>query len=166
MAEKPPPYPLQVPAPGFYPPQQGYNPQQPAYPFQQPGYPPQTTPYGNQPGYTNTTTIIQQPTAVLATVSFRESPVAMTCPNCRASVVTGTNYVTGTLTWLACLGLCVIGWAVNFNSCRSRFHRWLGWFRFKSTAISKYIGSLLLLLNFPPSDPSLKSSMFYKINSQ
>lgn len=110
MAEKPPPYPEQAQAPGFYPPQQGYNPQQPAYPFQQPGYPPQTTPYGNQPGYANTTTtIIQQPTAVLATVTFRESPVAMTCPNCRASVVTGINYVTGTLTWLACLGLCVVG---------------------------------------------------------
>ena len=51
----------------------------------------------------------QQPTAVMATASFRESPVAMTCPNCRASVVTGANYVTGTLACLAYLGLCVIG---------------------------------------------------------
>ena len=108
MAEKPPPYPQQQPPPGVYP-QAGYNPQQPGYPPQQPGYP-QPAPYGTQPGYaTTTTTIVQQPTQVLATMGFHESPVAMTCPNCRATIVTSTAYVTGTLTWLACLGLCVIG---------------------------------------------------------
>ena len=115
MAEKPPPYPQQQP-PGVYP-QAGYNPQQPGYPPQQPGYPPgqqpgypQPAPYGTQPGYaTTTTTIIQQPTQVMATVGFHETPAAMTCPNCRATIVTSTSYVTGTLTWLACIGLCVIG---------------------------------------------------------
>lgn len=107
MADKPPPYPAQQP-PGAYP-QPGYNPQQPGYPPQQP-YPQQAA-FATQPGYptTTTTTIIQQPTHVLTTVGFHESPVAMTCPNCRATIVTATSYVTGTLTWLACLGLCVIG---------------------------------------------------------
>lgn len=99
MTDKPPPYPEQQP-PGVYP-QAGYNPQQPGYPPQQPGYP-------AQPGYaTTTTTIIQQPTHIIA--GFHESPVATTCPNCGAAIVTATSYVTGTLTWLACLGLCVIG---------------------------------------------------------
>ncbi|XP_068687660.1 LITAF domain-containing protein-like [Montipora capricornis] len=109
MADKPPPppYPAQQ-HPGVYP-QPGYNPQQPAYSSQQPGYPPQPAPYGNQPGYTSTTTIIHQPTAVLAMANFHEIPVPMTCPNCRATIVTSTDYVTGTLTWLACLGLCVVG---------------------------------------------------------
>lgn len=108
MAEKPPPYPEQPP-PGPYP-QPGYNPTQPAYPPQQPGYQPAGS-YPTQPGYaTTTTTIIQQPTHILATISFGESPVSMTCPNCRANIVTAMHYVTGTLTWLACLGLCVIGY--------------------------------------------------------
>lgn len=112
MAEKPPLYPAQQPpGPGFS--QPGYNPTQPAYPPQQPGYQPAAA-YPAQPGYpaTTTTTIIQQPTHVVAATSFGEYPVAITCPNCRASIVTATNFVTGTLTWLACLGLCVIGYVL------------------------------------------------------
>lgn len=117
-AEKPPPYPGNPQQPGYapqpgYPTQQGYPPQQyQAYPPQQPGYPPQGPQYATQPAYptTTTTTIIQQPAAVVvAPIGFHESPVAMTCPNCQASIVTATDYTTGTLTWLACLGLCIIG---------------------------------------------------------
>lgn len=125
-AEKPPPYPGNPGQPGYpqqpgyqpqpgYPPQQpGYPPQQPGYPPQQPGYPPpgQGPQYSTQPAYptTTTTTIVQQPAAVvIAPMGFHESPVAMTCPNCQASIVTATEYTTGTLTWLACLGLCIIG---------------------------------------------------------
>lgn len=117
MTDKPPPYPQQQPPPGAYPqsgyPQApGYPPSQPGYPPQQSGYPPQPAAYAAaQPGYAaTTTTIIQQPQVThLMTVSFHEAPVATTCPACHASVVTATSYVTGTLTWLACLGLCVIG---------------------------------------------------------
>lgn len=119
MSDKPPPYPEQQPPPGAYP-QPGFAPQQPGYPQppgypQQPGYPVQPAPYpaANQPGFSssNTTTIItQQPqvTHIVAT-GYHEAPVATTCPRCHASVVTATTYVSGTLTWLACLGLCVIG---------------------------------------------------------
>lgn len=119
MSDKPPPYPEQQPPPGAYP-QPGFAPQQPGYPQppgypQQPGYPVQPAPYpaANQPGFSssNTTTIItQQPqvTHIVAT-GYHEAPVATTCPRCHASVVTATSYVSGTLTWLACLGLCVIG---------------------------------------------------------
>ena len=97
MSDKPPPYPdATQPIP---------------YP-QQPGYPPQAVGpgYPQQPGYAATTTVIQQPTAVvIAPTPFFESPVSMSCPSCKATIVTGTEYVTGTLTWLACFGLCIIG---------------------------------------------------------
>lgn len=114
MAEKPPPYPAQQPPVSAYP-QPVYNPAQPGYPPQQPGYQPAVAAYPTQPGYpptTTTTTIIQQPTQVVAAISFGEAPVAMTCPNCRANIVTAINFVTGTLTWLVCLGLCVIGYVL------------------------------------------------------
>lgn len=111
MAEKPSPYPEQQPPGSGYPPPV-YGPTQPGYPPPPPGYP-STTAYPTQPGYpatTTTTTIIQQPTHVaVSAMSFGESPVAMSCPNCKLNIVTATSYVTGTLTWLACLGLCVIG---------------------------------------------------------
>lgn len=112
MGEKPPlPYPdQQPPAPAF--PQPVYNPTQPGYPPQQLGYQPAVAGYPTQPGYpaaTTTTTIIEQPATQILAINFGEVPVAMTCPNCRANIVTATTFVTGTLTWLACLGLCVIG---------------------------------------------------------
>ena len=125
MAENaPPPYPGGQPQPyptdmkqGAYPPQPGYAPQQPGYPPQQPGYPPQQPGYPPpQAGYPpppppgTTTTIIQQPGAVIVTpVIFGEHPVSMHCPSCKANIITGTDFVTGTLTWLACVGLCVVG---------------------------------------------------------
>lgn len=95
MSEKPPPYPAQQPAP---------YPQQPGY-AQQPGYPPQHPAPG--PGYT---TVVQQPTTVvIQPTAFHESQVSTVCPSCKATIVTGTQHVTGTLTWLACFGLCIIG---------------------------------------------------------
>lgn len=84
-------------------------PQQPAYTPQQPGYPPQQSGYPPQQGYTTTTTIVQQPTVVIAQSPFLENPVSTQCPMCKATIVTGTHYVTGTLTWLACFGLCIVG---------------------------------------------------------
>ncbi|EDO33373.1 predicted protein, partial [Nematostella vectensis] len=68
-----------------------------------PGYAPQGQPYA-------TTTVIQQPaTVVVNPIGFYETPVSMNCPTCHATIVTATDYVTGTLTWLACFGLCIIG---------------------------------------------------------
>lgn len=109
---KPSPYPQQQPPPGAeYPPPAYGGPTQPAYP---PPAPPGYPGYAAQPGYpgtaTTTTIIHQQPTAVaISAIGFGESPVAMSCPACKQSIVTATTYVTGTLTWLACLGLCVVG---------------------------------------------------------
>lgn len=130
-AKPPPPYPDQQAPVSAYP-QSVYNPTQPGYPPQQPAYQPAVVAYPTQPGYsatTTTTTIIQQPATQILAINFNEAPVAMTCPNCRANIVTAVNFVTGTLTWLACLGLCVIGYVpgviINicflFSCCSMRF---------------------------------------------
>jgi len=107
MGEKPPPYPEQQPPLSAYP-QPVYNPTQPGYQPAVAGYPTQT----GYPATSTVTTIIQQPATQILAIDFGEVPVAMTCPNCRANIVTATNFVTGTLTWLACLGLCVIGYVL------------------------------------------------------
>ena len=110
MSEKPPPYTGTLPQqPGYPPPQQAGYPQQ--YPPQIPGYP-QEAAYPS----TTTTTVIQQPSTaiIVGPTCFGELPVQMVCSNCQANIVTATDYENGTLTWLACLGLCVIGYVFKF----------------------------------------------------
>ena len=63
-----------------------------------------------QPGYQAiTTTVIQQPGHVFVGLRFLENPTAMTCPFCQASIVTSTLYTPGTLTWIACGGVALMG---------------------------------------------------------
>ena len=72
----------------------------PVYQQQQPGYQAQV----------GATVIHQQPTQVyVGGLRFLENPTAMTCPYCQASIVTGTEYITGTLTWIACGGVALMG---------------------------------------------------------
>ncbi|KAJ7365037.1 hypothetical protein OS493_007678 [Desmophyllum pertusum] len=136
MSEKPPPYqaagyppPGQAAypqQPGYPPPQQGYPPPQQGYPPPQ-GYGPPPQGYGPPPqgygpppqGYapppqgqqtSTTTTIIQQPqTVVVGSGLYGEAPVSMVCPYCTATIVTSVVYTPGTLTWLACGGLILVG---------------------------------------------------------
>ena len=120
MSDKPPPYqaggypPPAQPAypqqPG-YPPQQGY-PLQQGYPPPQAGYPPPQQGYGPPPAgaHATHTTVIQQPTTVVVgNAVYGESPVSMVCPYCTATIVTSVTYEPGTLTWLACGGLILVG---------------------------------------------------------
>ncbi|XP_022782537.1 lipopolysaccharide-induced tumor necrosis factor-alpha factor homolog [Stylophora pistillata] len=89
------------PLPPAYPgpPDYGANQTGVAYP-QQPGF-------QGQPG---TTTIIHtQPTHIVMGMRFFENPTAMTCPYCQATIVTATTYVSGTLTWIACGGVALMG---------------------------------------------------------
>ncbi|XP_033750577.1 LITAF domain-containing protein-like isoform X2 [Pecten maximus] len=60
---------------------------------------------------------------------FREGPVNMSCPFCQAQIVTTTTYVTGTLAWLICgilillgfwLGCCLIPFCLN--GCKDVVH--------------------------------------------
>ncbi|CAB3983623.1 Hypothetical predicted protein [Paramuricea clavata] len=67
--------------------------QQVAYP----GYPPAA-----QHNVTTNTTVVAQPTIVMAT-TLGPVPVGMICPHCQAQIVTSTSYEPGTLTWLACV---------------------------------------------------------------
>ena len=63
-----------------------------------------------QPGYQAiTTTVIQQPGPVFVGLRFLENPTAMICPFCQASIVTSTLYTPGTLTWIACGGVALMG---------------------------------------------------------
>lgn len=97
---------------------------QPAYPPPEGQYPPPTQGYpapppGQQPGYApppagypppqGQTTVVAQPVAVVAVPCIRESPVRVSCPSCRADVMTATTFETGTMTWLLVGILCIIG---------------------------------------------------------
>jgi hypothetical protein len=45
--------------------------------------------------------------------AFERMPTACVCPNCHAHVVTAVSYSPGSLAWLSCLGLFIIGcWPV------------------------------------------------------
>ena len=91
------------PAPPAYPGPPGYETKQAGGYPRQPGYP-------VQPGVQGQTTIIHtQPTQVVVGMRFLENPVAMTCPYCQASIVTATTYENGTLTWIACGGVALMG---------------------------------------------------------
>jgi len=98
-AAYPPPQGNQPPPQGYQPPPPGYGGQPPAY--GQPGAPPPAPGYAQQPG---ATVVIHQPQQM-----FREAPVVMACPHCRANITTSLTYENGTITWLAAGGLCFIG---------------------------------------------------------
>ncbi|XP_052264426.1 LITAF domain-containing protein-like isoform X11 [Dreissena polymorpha] len=92
----PPPYPGN---------EKGMPPPNPAYPQQAPGYAPQ---YGAQYGQQATTVVVAQP-AYTVVQHFRESPVRIKCQFCQADIVTSTYYETGTLTWVACFVIAIVG---------------------------------------------------------
>lgn len=97
------PYP---PAPGSQMPPYPQGPgSQVAYPQQPyPQYPP--PPMGQHTG--QTTVVVTQPVVVHA-ATYRGVPVSVTCPHCRAQVVTAISYSSGLLAWLICLGLVLLG---------------------------------------------------------
>ncbi|RXM32442.1 Lipopolysaccharide-induced tumor necrosis factor-alpha factor-like [Acipenser ruthenus] len=112
-----------------YPPNPGYPPQgpamgilnQPAYPVQPPHpvYPPQGPEMGkmNQPPYPGqpmqppvTNQVVSMQTIVVQpSVIFRDQPVQMNCPACQQLIVTRLEYTSGTLTWLLCGGIAIVG---------------------------------------------------------
>lgn len=114
-------------APPGQPPMQGYAPP--------PGQPPMQgyAPYPQQPmpqqqGHTHNTVVVTQP-AITVVQTFRESPVHTNCPHCRAEVVTGIHYESGTFSWVVCcilwwigcgLGCCLIPFCVD--GCKDVVH--------------------------------------------
>lgn len=114
-------YPPQGPPPGYPPqgqPPQGYPPQQPGYPQQQ------------QHHTTNQTTVITAQPAIMSAVAirFHEFPVALTCPSCRAQIVSCVHYDVGTMAWLLCAIMFIFScWICCFipfcvDSCKDAIH--------------------------------------------
>jgi lipopolysaccharide-induced tumor necrosis factor-alpha factor len=87
------PYPTQ---PNLYPSQPGFNVPPP------PDYMQSTQPIYNNPN----NPVIVQP---INPAFFSDSPMSLTCPNCRANVLTRVDFKNGALPWLICGGLCLLG---------------------------------------------------------
>lgn len=61
------------------------------------------------PGYAGSSTVVvTQPGFINARI-FREVPVPMQCPYCQATITTSTSYEVGTLTWIACFVVFIVG---------------------------------------------------------
>ncbi|GFO25537.1 lipopolysaccharide-induced tnf-alpha factor [Plakobranchus ocellatus] len=86
----------------------GYsNPAQPGGGYSQTGYSQSGSGYTG--GYTHATTVVVAQPAVRAMQTFRDAPVHCSCPHCRAEIVTGTHFETGTFTWVVCCVLWLVG---------------------------------------------------------
>ncbi|RUS80838.1 hypothetical protein EGW08_011393 [Elysia chlorotica] len=110
------------PAPTYSDPSKGYSgglpPNQPYYAWQgygMSGYSDPamsgggySQPYGGDYSHSATTVAVTQPTLAV-TQMFRELPVRCKCPHCQADVQTGTHYETGTLTWILCAVIFIVG---------------------------------------------------------
>lgn len=117
------PYPQQG-QPGYPPPgQQG----QPMYPQVQQGYPQGQPQQGYPQGQPQVQTVVVQQPMIVNQV-FRESPVRMQCPACRADIVTALNYDTGMLAWILCGVMFIFGfWLCCFipfcvDACKDVTH--------------------------------------------
>ncbi|XP_055875068.1 lipopolysaccharide-induced tumor necrosis factor-alpha factor homolog isoform X6 [Biomphalaria glabrata] len=103
-------------APG-YPPAPGYPAPPPPQSFYAwPGYgqPNQPgigygQPYSMPANYRQGTTVVVAQPPITVVQTFRDVPVHMNCPHCRAEIVTGTHYETGTFTWIICFVLFFVG---------------------------------------------------------
>ena len=74
-----------------------------------------------QPG----SVIITQPTVVTTIVQqFKDIPVQTNCPSCHAEIITSIEFETGTLTWLLCVIICLVGYvashSIYLKSCMLR----------------------------------------------
>ncbi|XP_055875072.1 lipopolysaccharide-induced tumor necrosis factor-alpha factor homolog isoform X13 [Biomphalaria glabrata] len=82
--------------------------QAPGYP-PAPGYPGYGQPYSMPANYRQGTTVVVAQPPITVVQTFRDVPVHMNCPHCRAEIVTGTHYETGTFTWIICFVLFFVG---------------------------------------------------------
>ena len=141
--EKPPPYQEFAPTSGGYPPSTDYLPPQPTTYATQPQQPPtggyeQPQPLGYPPpsgggGYPSqgqpTPTVIMQPVVTLTTAPvLRDRPMNCICPNCHNNIVTSCDYVSGSLTWIAALIICLLFWPCAWipfvlDDCKDVSHR-------------------------------------------
>lgn len=77
-----------------------------------------SAPAGGHHHSTTTSVTVVGPTAPQAVLvqHFRDTPMRMNCPSCKADIITSTNYEVGTLTWViagviflvGCVGGCCL----------------------------------------------------------
>ncbi|XP_047664090.1 lipopolysaccharide-induced tumor necrosis factor-alpha factor homolog isoform X1 [Tachysurus fulvidraco] len=75
----------------------------PAQPYTPMYPPPQPVPSMASPPMVSVQTVYVQP------VSFADVPAQTCCPVCSQTVVTRLEHTSGTMAWLVCAGLCIIG---------------------------------------------------------
>ncbi|MCI4392228.1 hypothetical protein PGIGA_G00143690 [Pangasianodon gigas] len=75
----------------------------PAQAYTQMYPPPQPVPHMTGPPVVSVQTVYVQPAV------FGDVPVQTCCPVCSQTVVTRLDYSSGTMAWLVCAGLCIIG---------------------------------------------------------
>ncbi|THD28519.1 Lipopolysaccharide induced TNF alpha factor [Fasciola hepatica] len=101
-------------------------PKAPSYPDAY-GPPPLPVPNSPPPPFQDSV-ITDQPTPIIL-VQYGPHPTVACCPNCNEQTMTTINHVNGTLTWVLCgviallggiLGCCVIPFCVN--SCKDVVH--------------------------------------------
>ncbi|XP_072038930.1 lipopolysaccharide-induced tumor necrosis factor-alpha factor homolog [Amphiura filiformis] len=112
QAEALPAYPPQYLPQGAYPPhsQQFGSDQPPPQKYQD------MTPYNAQQQYPaqfpayGATTVTQQPARTITVVNiFSDQPADLQCPNCQQMVTTEVSHKAGTLAWLVCLSMFMVG---------------------------------------------------------
>ena len=103
----------------------------PPYNYDKGHFPPPPGPNEQPPDYSQATSnaiVVSQPGFQLYQ-QFRETPVRIICPSCRAEILTSTHYEAGTFTWVACLIIAFVGlWLFCcllpfcLNSCKDVVH--------------------------------------------
>lgn len=52
---------------------------------------------------------------IVTTGAILDRPLLIRCPFCKTTVTTKTRHISGALTWLVCIGLCLVG--CTFGCC-------------------------------------------------
>uniref|UniRef100_A0A915JLF6 LITAF domain-containing protein n=1 Tax=Romanomermis culicivorax TaxID=13658 RepID=A0A915JLF6_ROMCU len=88
--------------------EQPFYPQQTTPQYQPPTFAPPPPPFG---GYVSPPPPLMAPTTVVITQMLRlgPHPSSIQCPHCSAHIVTGVNFVPGTLAWVLCIVLLLLG---------------------------------------------------------
>ncbi|CAH8873055.1 unnamed protein product [Trichobilharzia szidati] len=76
-----------------------------------------------------TSPVVQQPVALVSSVSFGPNPASLPCNICMNKITTTVNYRRGICTWLACSGIALVGGILGcclipfyVNSCKDAYH--------------------------------------------
>ena len=78
------------------------------------------TQYGSGSAPATSTVVVQQPSAFVVGLQFRDTPIRINCQFCHADVITATHYEVGTLTWVMCFLVGIVGYVHLHNVLQNR----------------------------------------------